>query len=222
MNDLPKFSLSEEHGLRLITDSDLLIFSPGISTGGVAEIRIAEQHPHTRVFATTLDKDGLSYAQMNIGEQGLSDRISATLEDLRGDWHYLENYFNFIYARLVLHYLSVQDLKRVLDNLFLSLKHGGRIFIVVRSVKNFNVKSFEVVAYDEDTRLTTYRRKGESTDPDRKRYFHTPETIKGHLENSGFLIKTAKEYEEQLYKDFMRTVPSPDTDHLIEVLASKP
>lgn len=217
-----KPSISEEHGLALIRDSDLVILSAGISTGGAAEIGIAEAHPLAQVIATTIDTVGLEEAKQIIADRGLGERITTKLEDLRTDWSYVENYFDFIYARLVLHYLSAQDLDIVLQNFFRSLKPGERLFAVVRSVKNYEVESFVKMAYDEHTHLTTYRRAHDAEEDGWKRYFHTPETIQGHLKKAGFKILHVEEYEEQLYRDFLRTKPGKDKDHLIEVLATKP
>ena len=53
------------------------------------------------------------------------------------------------------------------------------------------------------------------------RYFHTPESIRKHLEKANFAIKETQEYQEQLYKDFMRKELAPIVDHVIEVQAVK-
>lgn len=216
-------SLSEEHGLSLIRDKDKLIFSPGISTGGFAEIRMVKDHPERRVIATTIDTEGLAFAKDVIAQVGFESQIETRLEDLQKEWNYPANYFDFIYARLVLHYLPLQDLEVVLRNFAKSLKSGGRIFIVVRSEKNIPQNDSHV-SFDPTTRLTTYPHyEADGTLKSiQKRYFHTPQSIRKHLEDSGFTVESSKEYEEQLYRDFMRKDISPHKDHVIEVLATKP
>lgn len=58
-----KPSTSEERGLAQIRGTDLTIFSPGISTAGFAEIRMAKQNPNRKIIATTIDKEGLNFAR---------------------------------------------------------------------------------------------------------------------------------------------------------------
>lgn len=214
-----KPSLSEENGLALIRDTNLSIFSPGISTGGFAEIRMALANPGRKVAATTLDQKGLDYATKNIAELELTERVSAKLEDLTKEFPYPNDFFDFVYARLVLHYLSFQDLNKVLIEFRRSLKRGGGLFVVVRSAKNKD--SEKKLEYDSETRMTTenYTDAAGNIIDRGQRYFHTPETIAAHLNEAGFEVVHLKEYEEQLYKDFMRTQLATKKDQVIEVLA---
>jgi len=199
-----------------------MIFSPGISTAGFAEIRMVRQHPDRKVVATTIDREGLARAEEIITSLGLQGQIETRLEDLRGAWNYPREYFDFIYARLVLHYLSVQDLEVALKNFTRSLKSGGRIFVVVRSVKNVTA-SDPHVRFDPDTKLTTYPHYDASGAllSTNVRYFHTPESIRTHIEGAGLKVDSIEEYQEQLYRDFMRRDMSPHTDHVIELVATK-
>ena len=214
-----KPSTSEERGLALIDDSDLVVFCPGISSAGFAEIRMARANSRRKVIATTIDVKGLAFAEEVINEVGIKDQIETRLEDLRGECSYPNEYFDTIYARLVLHYLSSQDLDKVLADFHRTLKQNGRLFIVVRSVKN--VPDREDITYDDQTKLTTithYQENGEVRYIE-SRYFHTPESICWHLEKAGFSIEDVEEYQEQLYKDFMRKELAPNLDHVIEVQA---
>lgn len=217
-----KPSISEERGLEQVRDSDLTIFSPGISTAGFAEIRMARANPHRKIIATTIDEKGLEFARYVIGQVGLEDKIETRLEDLREKWSYPYDYFDFIYARLVLHYLSAQDLDRVLLGFERSLKKEGRVFIVVRSDKNID-ESDPNNSYDPVTKLTTvsYKKADGTIEGSGARYFHTPGTISWHIQNAGLKIDKLEEYQERLYKDFMRREISPREDHVIELLASK-
>lgn len=217
-----KPSISEEHGLSLLNPDDLVVFSPGISTAGFAEIRMARANPQRKVIATTIDEKGLKFAQDVIAEVGLQTQIETKLEDLRESADYPYDYFDYIYARLVLHYLSAQDLDTVLASFHRTLKPDGRLFIVVRSKKNLPADGN--FTYDEQTKLTSiphHRPDGQASYME-TRYFHTPVSIRQHLEQAGFQISQIEEYQEQLYRDFMRQEISPNVDHVIEVLAIKP
>jgi len=218
-----KPSISEERGLALIGNTDLMVFSPGVSTAGFAEIRMARANPNRKIIATTIDQKGLEFARSIIKQVGLEGQIETRNEDLRSGWNYPNEFFDFIYARLVLHYLSAQDLDKVLAGFEKSLKPRGRTFIVVRSQRNVDSDDPNN-SYDPETKLTTVSYRGEdgTVTGVGTRYFHTPESIGGHVEEAGLKIDGVEEYQERLYKDFMRREVSPRVDHVIEVVASKP
>ena len=67
------FSRSEKDGLNLITDKDLLIYSPGISTGGVAEIAMALDNSKRKIVASTLDKEGIREVSDYIKKSALGE-----------------------------------------------------------------------------------------------------------------------------------------------------
>lgn len=215
-----KPSRSEERGLALLKPSDKTIFSPGISTAGFAEIRMVKDNLDRKVIATTIDEKGLEFARDVINQVGLANQIETKLEDLR-EANYPKSTFDFIYARLVLHYLSSQELDLVLLKLAESLKPGGNLFCVVRSKKNVNKNNPNII-YDPNTKLTTVQHIGNDGKPQSTttRYFHTPESITTHLSAAGFVINNTEEYQERLHKDFMRKEISPVDDHVIEVVAS--
>lgn len=216
-----KPSQSEETGLSLVEENDLVIFSPGISTAGFAEIRMAYANSDRKIIATTIDQKGLEFANSVIRETGFESQIETKLEDLKDPLQYPDNYFDFVYARLVLHYLSSDELDSVLSNLYRTTKPDGKIYIVVRSDKN--IPDREDILYDDATKMTTIPHYGEDGQITylEKRYFHTPDTITDHLNKAGFAVWQIKEYQEQLYKDFARKEMAPMMDHVIEVLASK-
>lgn len=216
-----KPSVSEERGIAQLRDSDLVIFSPGISTAGFAEIRMAQDNPQRKIIATTIDKKGLAFAEEVIAQTDVAAQIETRYEDLRNG-QYPDNYFDSIYARLVLHYLSCEDLDAVLSRFYASMKPNGRLFVVVRSVKNADYDHPDVT-FDPDTNLTTitYRKSDGTVEGQSIRYFHTPESICGHLQKAGFSIDVLSEYQERLYKDFMRQEISPKEDFVIEVVAKK-
>lgn len=175
-----KPSISEEHGLALLSKTDLNVFSPGISTAGFAEIRMAKQNKERKIVATTIDDKGLDFANEVIKQMGLGSQIETRNEDLRSS-DYPENYFDFIYARLVLHYLSYSDLDNVLSMFYKSLKNNGRVFVVVRSIKNVDYNDPNIT-FDSNTKLTTiyYRNKEGQVDGNSVRYFHTPKSMSEH------------------------------------------
>lgn len=215
-----KPSISEEGGLTMLDEDDLSVFCPGVSSGGFAEIRMAMQNFDRRVVATTIDESGIDQVKRNLSTLGLENRVDVRLEDLREKLPYEDDVFDFVYARLVLHYLSSQDLDNVLREFHRVTKEEGRLFIVVRSVENVNYDD-ESIEYDEKSKLTTeiYRDDRGRAIGKGKRYFHTPESIIKHIERAGFEVVGVGEYEEQLYRDFMRREKASKVDYLVEVTA---
>lgn len=217
-----EFSESEENGLFLLKDSKE-IFSPGISTGGRAEIRMALDKPERRIVATTIDETGFKEVKKQVKQLGLSKRIELKLEDVQEPLQYPDNLFDFIYARLILHYLSKQSLDKTLNEFNRVLRPKGRLFIVVRSNKSPEA-SVEGARYDKESCLTSYPTFDGNchlTGNVLKRYFHSIESINNHVINSGFKVVYSKEYEERLFTDFMRRIPAYYPSYVIELLALK-
>lgn len=200
-----KPSISEENGLKFMEDTDISIFSPGISTGGFAEIRMALANPDRKIIATTIDQKGLDYANKNIQALGLTQKIITKLQDVTQEFPYGPSTFDFIYARLILHYLSFTELDIVLTQFRKSLKSSGRIYIVVRTIHNPSI-SF----YPSSQLLPN--------GPE-MRYFMDGNTLSSYLARTGFTVISLNEYQEQLYTDFMRTKQAFKKDDILEVLA---
>lgn len=211
-------SLSEKHGIDLLLDSDMDILSVGISTGGEAEIKMAKYDPRRRIVATTLDKDGADQARAKIAEQGMSEHITVKVEDVAGELPYPESSFDYIYARLVLHYLSAQQLETALASLYRVLRPTGRLFVVVRSTASQELQQSANVSYDETTHLTTYLTHWGST---ATRYFHTKESISAALQAAGFTISSIDTYDESLSPSFGRDDNNWAPNSVIEVVAEK-
>jgi ubiquinone/menaquinone biosynthesis C-methylase UbiE len=215
-------SISEDNGLATLTDDDLEIYSVGMSTGGVAEIRMARANPKRQIMATTIDEEGVAVAKKHITKNGLERQIETKLEDVSQPLMYKDNAFDYVYARLVLHYLPEQDLVKALAELHRILKPGGRLFVVVRSTQSSPVKR-EDSAFDPVTHLTTFSYTDETTGKKKfpRRFFHTEESISKYVRDAGFNIQYVKSYDEDLFVDFMRTIKSPEQDNVIELLAVK-
>lgn len=215
-------SISEDHGIAALTDDDLQILSVGISTGGVAEIRMAEANPKRHIIATTIDPEGVAFAKNYIAEMHLENQIEAKIEDVAEALPYQDAYFDFVYARLVLHYLSKDTLAEALAELHRVLKPGGKLFVVVRSTKCPDATRQEA-HLDPDTHLTTCTITDKETGKVRSysRYFHTEESISKYVTEANFKVAYVKTYDEHLFIDFMRTKLSPKTDNVIELLAAK-
>jgi predicted SAM-dependent methyltransferase len=212
-----KFTISERGGLSYLRETDLSIYSAGISTVRAVEVEMAKNNPCRTVIGSTIDQRGFETTSSIIDKIGLDNQVFVKFEDLRESLPYQEESFDYIYARLVLHYLSSQQLDFTLKNFYKILGSEGRIFVVVRSQKN--ISQIEGVSFNPETRLTTIDHPEGSPEV---RYFHTPTTITEHLIKAGFIIEEVKEYKEKLYIDFKRTVESPyGEDHLIEVRAFK-
>lgn len=218
-----KASISEDNGIAALGEADVRVYSVGISTGGVAEIRMAQLNPKRHIVATTIDEKGLDFAKKYIAEKGLESQIEAKLEDVAEPLPYDDGRFDFIYARLVLHYLPEKLLKSSLAELKRVLKPTGKLFVVVRSIDCPDATR-EGAQFDPETHLTTCTAKDEKTGKQYSysRFFHTEESIKKYVAEAGFEIAYTKVYDEQLYTDFMRTELSPHTDNVIELLALKP
>ena len=219
-----RFSGSEKRGISLIRESDMRIFCPGISTCGFAEARIALQNPGRKVIATTIDRKGITRTKSMIKEMNLADRIDVRIEDVRKPTTYPDNHFDFIYARLILHYLSEDELDKTLKEFYRILKATGSIFIVVRSIDDWEAK-LKGSTYDPRTGMTTYLvydSEGKDTGKTVSRYFHTVESISCHVKSAGFKVEYAETYEDQLYHDYMRTSPVIRKASVIEILVKKP
>lgn len=219
-----KPSTSEEHGINLITEKDLNILSIGISTAGSAEIKMAEKNRNSHIIATTIDKEGLNYTKNIIEQYGLSDRIETKLEDVSEKMPYNDEFFDFVYARLVLHYLDNENLRKALKEIKRVMKKDGRLYIVVRSRDEWEAK-LEGATYDENTGITKYP-KYDTLGTDNVEYLyrrlHTVDSLSSFLVAEGFDIKYIKEYKEQSYKDYKRTEKVKYPNSLIECLCEKP
>lgn len=219
-----KPSTSEEHGINLITEKDLNILSIGISTAGSAEIKMAEKNRNSHIIATTIDKEGLNYTKNIIEQYGLSNRIETKLEDVSEKMPYNDEFFDFVYARLVLHYLDNENLRKALKEIKRVMKKHGRLYIVVRSRDEWEAK-LEGATYDENTGITKYP-KYDTLGTDNVEYLyrrlHTVDSLSSFLVAEGFYIKYIKEYKEQSYKDYKRTEKVKYPNSLIECLCEKP
>lgn len=219
-----KPSKSEENGINLITANDLNILSIGISTAGSAEIKMAEKNRNSHIIATTIDKEGLNYTKNIIEQYGLSDRIETKLEDVSEKMPYNDEFFDFIYARLVLHYLDNENLRKALKEIKRVMKKHGRLYIVVRSRDEWEAK-LEGATYDENTGITKYPQY-DTLGTDKVEYLyrrlHTVDSLSSFLVEEGFDIKYIKEYKEQSYKDYKRTEKVKYPNSLIECLCEKP
>lgn len=209
-------SVSEDNGIAALVNSDQRVYSVGVSTGAIAEMRMATASSTRRIIATTIDGEGAKFCQKQIEEAGFLNQIEIKLEDVSSPLPYPNAYFDFIYARLVLHYLPKNNLIQALTELHRALKTGSKLFVVVRSTDCFEAKDNHSI-FDLDTGMTAYT----SNDNSYSRYFHTKESIQNFLVSAGFHIEYVKTYEEQLCVDFYRTQLSEQMDVLIEVLASK-
>lgn len=210
------FSKSENRGLELISRDDLQIYSVGISTAGIAEIRMAKSQPKRKIIASTIDVDGAAYSKDLILSHGVENQVIIKVEDVREKLPYESKSFDFVYARLVLHYLAKPELEKALHELFRILKPSGKLFVVDRG-KDPYLMSSKNIQYDENTALTTIiSERGTYC-----RYFHTESTIRNHLENAHFQIQSLHSFEETLCYDYQRKKPATAPSLLLEVFATK-
>ncbi|HEY4161395.1 MAG TPA: methyltransferase domain-containing protein [Candidatus Saccharimonadales bacterium] len=217
MDTTTKASESEEAGLGLIPQGAKNIYSVGISTAGVAEVRMAHMRPQAHVIATTIDKKGIEDTSRLIAEAGLSQRIETKIEDVSQLLPYADRTFDYIYARLVLHYLPKPALTSTLDELYRVLKPGGTFFVVVRSTECPDAKH-PTAMFDPETHLTRYVLEDDKI---RYRYFHTQTSICEALKRTGFKVQSVREYDEQLFHGYERQKKSSHVDNVIEVVVKR-
>lgn len=169
-------------------------------------------------------RSGLEFARKVIEENELSYQIDTLLQDVTEPLPYLDNSFDYIDARLVLHYLTEEELIiNTLDQLHRVVKPGGRLFAIVRSTESHDMRRPSVVT-DPETKLTTYTFTDPSTGKAKtfRRFFHTEESIQGYCEDAGFRTDYVESYQEQIYVDFMRKHLASEPDEVIELMATKP
>ena len=211
------YSKSENDGLSALLESDLSVLSVGISTGGEAEAKMLRSNPERKVVATTLDREGIEHLK-SILPDFIKDRLELRCEDISNyDLDYEDEVFDYVYARLVLHYLSADSLNIALKNIHRVLKKQGRLFVVVRSINSPELKN-GTLSYDVITHLTTYKAPSGRI---ATRYFHTKESITDALEANGFTISGVEIFDEDLSPGFIRDSNVRITNNLIEVFASK-
>lgn len=209
-------SKSEASGLSYLKSTDLKVLSVGISTGGAAEINMAKQSSPRHIIATTIDEKGLEITSSKVEELGLSNQISLKIEDISEPLTYKENYFDYIYARLVLHYLNREKLNSTLISLHRVAKKNARLFVVVRSDQSPEAQQEDNI-YDTESGLTTYK-----TADGKKltRYFHSVASISSAIENAGWEIINKEQYDEKLNAAFDRKGFWVE-NNVIEILAIK-
>ena len=218
-----KASKSEKRGLKLLNPKMENILSVGISTGGSAEINMAKLCPNAKIVATTIDERGLKFSIEKMSAFPEFERVEAKIEDVSKPMPYADNTFDYVYARLVLHYLNKQQLSSTLNEIRRVLKPGGVFFIVARNNKEWELRKLEfVISYDEETNITTYYSQWEKKNID-KRQFLSEEQLKDVLANHGFKVQRVKSYRERLYTDYERNKKnrSKKPNYLTEVVAIK-
>ena len=218
-----KPSKSEKRGLKLLHPNMKNILSVGISTGGSAEINIAKKCPDAKIIATTIDEKGLQFSIDKMSRFQEYNRIEAKIEDVSNPMPYANNTFDFVYARLVLHYLNRQQLNNALTEINRVLKPNGLFFVVARNNKEWELTKPEyVISYDEETNITTYYEQWKK-EVVRKRQFLSEDQLKQVLTEHGFKIKNISSYKERLYTDYERTRKnrSKKPNYLTEVVCIK-
>ena len=218
-----KPSKSEKRGLKQLKSTMKNILSIGISTGGSAEINMAKTCPEAKIVATTIDEKGLKFSIEKMSNYKEFAQIESKIEDVSKPMIYADNTFDYVYARLVLHYLNKQQLNDALNEIYRVLKPNGTLFVVARNNKEWElIKPEFVISYDEETNITTYYEQWKK-EIIRKRQFLSEDQLKEVLTAHNFKIKSVKSYREKLYTDYERTrkYRSKKPNYLTEVVAVK-
>lgn len=211
------FSISELDGINLINNNMENVLSVGISTNGNAEIEMLNKNENLFIIGTTIDKKGIEKTKKIVSDKKIEDRFLLKLEDVRDKDIYEDDSFDYIYSRLVLHYLTDSELNEVLKEFRRILKKDGLLYIVVRSDKCDEYIN-NLIKFDEKTGLSEHVTFTGVVD---KRRFHNYETITKSVTDAGLNIKSIKDYDEVLYADYERTIPVDARNNLIEVISFK-
>ena len=218
-----KPSKSEKRGLKQLQPTMKNILSIGISTGGSAEIKMAKTCPNAKIVATTIDQKGLNFSIEKMSNYKEFDQIEAKIEDVSKPMPYDDNTFDYVYARLVLHYLNKQQLNDALNEIYRILKKDGILFVVARNNKEWELQKPEfLISYNEETNMTTYYAQWQKKNIDKKQFL-SEEQLNEVLTAHNFKIKSIKSYRERLYTDYERTRKnrSKKPNYLTEVVAIK-
>jgi len=112
--------------------------------------------------------------------------------------------FGTIYSRFTLHSIPVEGASRTLKWAFDNLKHGGLLFIEVRSIKDPMYGKGTVVAGERDAYINTHYRR-----------FLRKDEVESELETLGFKLEFTQEADNlAVYKD--------DNPVVIRIHARKP
>ncbi|MBP7740936.1 class I SAM-dependent methyltransferase [Candidatus Woesebacteria bacterium] len=202
--DGAKYSPTEEFGLSFIGDEHKKVLSVGISTAGFAEVRMALDNPQRKIVATTLDEKGIEFTRQLVKKYGLENQIELKIEDISADLDYQDKSFDFVYARLVLHYLPKEKLTMALRNIHKILKDDGKFFVVVRS---YDWES-EVAgaSYDSKTGLTSYPNFDNQNNiiKTSTRNLQTIGSITAYLQDAGFIINSIELFSETIFGGYER------------------
>lgn len=210
-------SISEDRGLALLTIDDLNVLSLGISTAGIAEIRMAEQHPKRHIIATTIDEKGILFTKGIIEQHGISDeQIELKNENVTKPMPYDDNSFDFIYSRLCLHYVDDNDMKSALKEIKRVLKPNKKIFIALQSLES--LKKLKDPIFIKETGMTRYVR---GIDEVRYRRFYSQDDFREVVKDSGLKIISMCEYMELTCSDYERQKPSSKPSGILEIVLTK-
>ena len=210
-------SISENRGLALLTMTDIEILSLGISSAGIAEIRMAQQNPNRRIVATTIDEEGILFTKNLMEQHGITDKqIILKLEDITKPMPYADNSFDFVYSRLCLHYVDDNATKSALKEIRRVLKPNKTAFIVVQTTES--IKKLRDPVFIKETGMTRYTR-GESEV--RYRRFYSQDDFKKVAKDSKLDIVSMCEYMELTCSDYARLKPSSKPSGMLEIVLRK-
>jgi ubiquinone/menaquinone biosynthesis C-methylase UbiE len=194
-----KLSVSEQLGIDAIMPRFKHIYSVGISTYANAEIAMLQKNSSLNIIATTIDRTGLKSTQEKLNSLDINN-IECKYEDVREKLPYHDQYFDFVYARLVLHYLTINEIDNALLELKRILKNDGKIYVVVRSIKEREYLQVDTTI-NHSTGLTEYIVNDFITNKPYtcKRRFYTIELLRKAFLEAGFKIDWCVELKETLY-----------------------
>ena len=247
-DDMPE---SVKKVFEVMSDKDKDVLSIGMSTGGETEMLFARLNPDRHVVATTIDSKGLELTREKIQRAGLSDRVKAIRQNVRNKMRYADNSFDFVYARLVLHYLDREGLKKALEEIRRVLKPGGKVYIVAKTGvddeellwasqhPDFGENPERRPQYNPVTGMTRYGTPREFyphdfVEPEGSRIpeddewlyayrqFLPPDILTGYLKDADFEVYSPPfTFKEQVGVDYARSALVPAKSALVSMTAVK-
>ncbi|RLG13864.1 MAG: hypothetical protein DRN66_03405 [Candidatus Nanohalarchaeota archaeon] len=121
---------------------------------------------------------------------GLNNKILPRFREVAKEIPYDNDFFDYIYARLILRYLSKNKLEHALKETYRALKSNGKLFVVVRSKKEWGANQPNS-PFDKESKMLFYH----VYDLNMKtiggffsRYFHTKQPLQTILMKQDLIL----------------------------------
>ena len=125
--------------------SDFKILDYG---GGAGRHTVFLSENKFKTYACDISETGLKFTEKILKEK----KLKADLKIISGDkLDYPDNYFDSIVSFAVLYLLSSRQLDKIIPDIYRILKKNGKIFMVLRSTKDYRIKHAKLVGNGDYT-----------------------------------------------------------------------